>query len=645
MEQRFLSSLGDARLRWSFFPYVIVALIVVVSGCFMFYASSRDSAIMDELAHIPAGYGYVHQLDYRLNPEHPPLIKALSALPLLFADVSFPTMTRAWENDINGQWDQGRAFLYQANDHRADTILFLARIAPLLLTLLLIVVVYWFALKLIGPWWALLPTFFVGLSPNILAHGHYVTTDIGAALGFLATLFALNTLWARPNKKTIIIAGIIFGLAQLTKFSLVLMIPFALLLAFVHWLSCAHEYGWDKRIWRSLWQHVWTLALVFVIAYAIVWIVYVPLTWNYPMQRQISDTTLTLQSFGDATQSGSIASACIHHPSMRCLAEINIALTHMPVVRGFAQYMLGVLMVMQRSAGGNTAYFLGNVGGGGWWYYFPVVFLLKETLPGLLLLIIGLFSACKRIFKKTTTGIGERLWNYLSFNFAEFSMIVVALLYWAYSMKSPLNIGFRHILPTLPLLFILASISVKKWVFESMDTSLLQSGAIIARIKSVFAMGTKVAFKFALIIALVLWALAETAYAAPYFLSYFNQIGGGIWNGHYFVTDSNYDWGQDLGALADYVKKNNIQKIAVDYFGGGEPSYYLGSAVAIPWNSSQGDPLKKDIEWLAVSVNSLQSAKGHPLFNRSPLDDYSWLSNWQHPYAKAGTSIFIYRLR
>ena len=38
---------------------------------------------MDELAHIPAGYGYIHNFDYRLNPEHPPLVKALAMFPVL----------------------------------------------------------------------------------------------------------------------------------------------------------------------------------------------------------------------------------------------------------------------------------------------------------------------------------------------------------------------------------------------------------------------------------------------------------------------------------------------------------------------------------------------------------------------------------
>ena len=73
-----------------FLPLFLVGLIVLTSFILMLTASFQESAIMDELAHIPAGYGYVKYLDYRLNPEHPPLIKAIAAFPLLFQNLNFP---------------------------------------------------------------------------------------------------------------------------------------------------------------------------------------------------------------------------------------------------------------------------------------------------------------------------------------------------------------------------------------------------------------------------------------------------------------------------------------------------------------------------------------------------------------------------
>src|SRR5579864_4975744 len=98
----------------------VLLLICTASFALMVWASHTDSAIDDELAHIPAGYGYVHNLDYRLNPEHPPLVKALAMLPVLFLNPTFPTDASAWQNEINAQWTMGSLFLYQSgNDANA----------------------------------------------------------------------------------------------------------------------------------------------------------------------------------------------------------------------------------------------------------------------------------------------------------------------------------------------------------------------------------------------------------------------------------------------------------------------------------------------------------------------------------------------
>ena len=96
-------------------------------------------------------------------------------------------------------------------------------------------------------------------------------------------------------------------------------------------------------------------------------------------------------------------------------------------------------------------------------------------------------------------------------------------------------------------------------------------------------------------------------------------------------------------------------KIAVDYFGGGNPKYYLGDK-EVDWGSSKGNPADQGIHWLAVSINQLQSAT-EPLApggNRNLADSYSWLTtlrppapgmgNVPEPDFRAGTSIFIYHL-
>ena len=54
--------------------------ILAFLGQGLFFISSK-SQTADEAVHLGAGYSYLATGDFRLNPEHPPLIKILCALP------------------------------------------------------------------------------------------------------------------------------------------------------------------------------------------------------------------------------------------------------------------------------------------------------------------------------------------------------------------------------------------------------------------------------------------------------------------------------------------------------------------------------------------------------------------------------------
>ena len=667
-----------------YLEWIILILILAISLTLSLKSSLQESAIMDELAHIPAGYSYVRFLDYRLNPEHPPLIKALSALPLLFEGLNFPTQSSAWQKDVNGQWEMGAKFLYESGND-ADRIIQSSRIAPLLLTLLLAFFIYIWSRELIGRWWALFPTFLFALSPNILAHGHYVTTDVAAAFGiFIATYYLIKYL-LHPSKKHIAYAGLAFGIAQLLKFSAVLLIPFFIFIVIVFYLWKGRNdikynpffRGLGKFL-KQILKAICAIIGIFVIGFVLVYVVYFLFTLNYPIQKQVSDTQFTLTSFADGPdptgEACNLASGVSLGRHTRCLADLDIRLAGNPILRPFAQYLLGVLMVIQRSSGGNTSYFLGEVSSAGSWYYFPVVFALKEPIPSLLLIVFAFFVGFWSIIKKLKARSSKlkALGDYIATNLAEFSMISFVIFYWLYSIKSPLNIGMRHIFPTLPFIYILTAGAIKKWAM--IDS--FNGETIWKKIKSGFSLFFRASFKIIMLGAIIIWYAAEAFIAYPNFISYFNEFGGGKENGYEYVTDSNYDWGQDLKRLKNWVDEQNkictlivrqtetpescgISKIAVDYFGGGNLKYYLGDK-AVAWSSSMGNPAlpqknanlnanlreQEPIHWLAVSINSLQSAKGklHPGQERNPADEYSWLQNPYEPYARIETSIFIYKL-
>jgi hypothetical protein len=643
----------SSRLAWW-----TLALICLASFSLMLWASRTDSAIMDEIAHIPAGYGYVHNLDYRLNPQHPPLVKALAMLPVLLLQPNFPSQSDAWQNQANAQWDVGAQFLYQSGNG-ANAIIQTARIFPILITLLVILLIYLFARGIMGDWWALLPATLFALSPTVLAHGHYMTTDVGAAFGVIFATYYFLKFVESPSRKHLWYAGLSLGVAQITKFSTPLLVPLFIFLAFVLWLrNLIVEWPSTERSRRLKTFFVsglrwrWRLILIFAIGYVfIVYPIYFLFTANYPIHKQVSDTQIILGSFA-----GGPPPAGAHCAGIRCLADLDIGMAKSPVLRPLAQYMLGVLMVLERVDGGNTIYFWGHVAGSGGWTYFPLLFLLKEPIPTLLIVLTALVLAAWWMIRRDPRDGRRRLprtLDYIGRNFAEFSMISFIVLYWGCCIQSPLNIGIRHLMPTIPFIYILAAGVWKKWIPRVQVPAGSISFAAIGTVAKSFA---RARVKYVLLITLLAWLFLETLFAAPYFLSYFNEFGGGIWNGYHYVTDSNYDWGQDLLRLQAWVAAHpEVDKIAVDYFGRGSPSYYLGNK-EVKWRSSRGNPADQGIHWLAVSVNTLTGAI-QPLAPgqaRDASDTYAWLTKIRPPAAgmgevpppddRAGTSIFIYHL-
>ncbi len=602
-------------------PALALGAICLLSTALMLHAATRESAIVDERSHIPAGYRYLHDLDYGLNPEHPPLVKVLAAVPLLFMDVNAPSESGDWYRWANAQWDYGARFLYHSGND-ADLIIRMARVIPILLTLLLVLFVYYWSAQLMGRRWALLPAFLVAFSPTFMAHGHYVTTDVGAALGFVAATYFFLKMLGEPTRRRVILAGLAFGLAQLMKFSAALLVA---LLSYSHRaMACNRLQEPERRrlprpgdFRKRFVRQSAAVVAVMAIGYAtIVYPVYFALTWNYPREKQVTDTREILDGIIASTPSGKPLGVS------RAAADINVGLAENNLTRPLAHYMLGVMMASWTTGISKPTYFFGEVVPGGLPLYFPALFLLKESLPVIAMTILAIGYALwrARVGKKK----GDKEPEAAAVSIAGFSKTAMALLvalYWAMSIASPYNIGYRHVLPTLPFIYILISLAWKRWAEN----------------------GSRATLKRIALAAVLVWVAAESIVAAPYFISYFNQMGGGVWGGYRYVTDLNYDWGQDLLRLKEWADAHpEVEKIAVDYFGGGDVGYYLGDRARV-WPVNDGNPAARGIGWLAVSVFYLQGSEG-----------YRWLSqegapapgtgSLPPPYARIGTSIFLYKL-
>lgn len=578
---------------------IIAALLLAIMFVMALGSMAGDSLTMDELAHLPAGYSYLTQKDMRLNPEHPPLMKDLAAIPLLFIKgINFPADAKSWKEDVNGQWEFGNTFLFKSQNP-ADKMIFWGRIPMILMLLLLGFYIFRWAKELFGNNVALLSLFLFSFSPTFLAHGRLVTTDVAAATGvFLATYYFVKFL-KKSSLRNLFLAGIFLGIAELLKFSLILLLPFFGVIIFFWAIAKSRNI---KEFIGVFFREVLIYILVVAIAYVlIVYPVYFYHTLNYPVEKQIKDSQFILASFG-----------------IKPLTTLTVWMISQPPFKPIAQYLLGLFMIFQRAAGGNTGYFLGEMSAAGWKNYFPTVYAIKEPLSFFSLLIIALLSLAWQIQKPFWITPIKRTLRWLRSHFAEFTMLLFIAIYWFTSLRSNLNIGVRHLLPTFPFAILLVSCCVVNWLTKT--PSKLKTIAVFL---------------------LLAWQFISVVSVYPYFLAYFNELAGGPDNGYKYVADSNLDWGQDLKRLKKWVDANNIDKIYIDYFGGADARYYFKEKYAQWWGTKNPKEMLKG-SYFAVSATFLQAGRGTPApgFDQ-PTDFYNWLNNYT-PVTIIGHSIFVY---
>ena len=568
------------------------------------FSIKNDTFTFDEVAHVIAGYSYLTQKDMRLNPEHPPLIKDIAAIPLLFLKLNFPKDSPCWVQKDPAPWwfqfDCGFEFLYRSNNN-PDQILFWSKLPMILVMILLGWFIFKVAKELFGNRAALLSLFFFAFSPTFLAHGRLVTTDVGAAFGAFLALYYFVKFLKDSSTKNLIYSGISLGVAQLIKFSLFMLYPIFVIIIFFWAIAKASGV---KSFFKNFGIYLLKFILIGIISLIVIYPLYQYNVWNYPPERQARDIAATLST----------------HP-IKILKKVLPPLAKIPVLRAFAQYLFGVSMVFQRAQGGNTTFFLGEISASGWYRYFPVVYLIKEPLAFFVLAAISLLSLSLLIEKSFWKNVAYNFLNWMRFHFVEFSMLIFMAVYWTLSIASPLNIGVRHLLPVFPFTIVLVSEITDIWLKQPL-----------------------IRLKYLILGILIAWQIITVIKVYPSFLAYFNELAGGPAGGYRYTVDSNLDWGQDLKRLKEWVDENKIDKIYLDYFGGGDANYYLKEKFAPWWGARDPKDLPKG-SYLAVSVSLLQGGRGEPVpgFDQACCY-YRWLYLHEPPVAKIGYSIFVYKI-
>ncbi len=593
------------------------ALLILMGGlgvCSMY----GDSAIVDEIAHIPSAYSYLHYGDMRLNPEHPPLIKDLAGLPLQFMNLKFPVDQVSWTTDVNGQWESGWNFIYHIGNN-ADQVVFWARLPILLLALAFGIVLYRFVRGRWGIGAALLTLFFYTLSPNILAHSRFVTTDLGATVFIFLALVMFVKFMEQPTRRNILLLSLALGVANLAKFNAILLFPFLGLITLVAVVLWSRPAGW----WNRAKTYVGGFLLACVTSVLWIWLYYIPHTINMP--EAVQDRLITVSLPGDSTQA---------------IAQALVNINGVEILKPLVQYVLGLTMVFNRVDGGNTTYFMGQVTNQSFHGYFPVLFLLKTQIALLILMVVGLAYLLAQLFRPKRYRLLQTIRNHLHEHLMEWTIGGFALFYFAISVAGNLNLGIRHVLPVYVPLFVLVALVT---VIMMRRLVRLRRGGLGAVVLG----------------GLLVWYGGSMVMNHPAHTSYFNEIIGGPANAGEYFSDSSVDWGQDLRRLKTYVDAHpEIDHFALDYFGGGDPQYYFckrkydekGQLIASSagydcadskfegWHSEYG---RYTGQYIAVSETFLENDRYYSA--KRGESGYSYLRAMT-PIAQIGYSIYIYKL-
>ena len=566
------------------------------------------SPSFDEWGHLPAGISHWHYGHFDLYRVNPPLVRMIAAVPVLFCG---PKIERAAMSAHPYARHEFRLAQDMVAKHGEQVFWWftLARWACLPFSLLGAWICFRWASELYGSGSGLTAAALWCFSPTVLAHGQMITPDVGsAAVGAAAGYLFWRWLRA-PTFSSAFAAGVVLGLAQLTKFTWVILFGLWPLLWLV-WRVAGHREDAVPRPgatqthgalpdrggprWRREAEQV---ALMLLLA------VYV-INLGYGFEgtgRRLGDLQFVSRTL--RTRPGAEVAAGTRIGNRFAGTLWGRMPIPVPV-----NYIAGIDRQKYDFEAGFWSYFRGQWRRGGWWYYYLYGLAIKEPLgTGLLALLAAAAGVA-------LGGGGAASWR------DELLLLtpVVAVLVLV-SSQTGFNHHLRYVLPMYPLAFIWISRAARRGVRRAPVYRLL-------------------------VVAALAWSAGSSLRHYPHSLSYFNELVGGPRYGHDHLLDSNIDWGQDLLLLKRWVECHpEAQPLGVAY---SLPSSIISleqaglPAVDVPAGPPRDGGAAPAPEltgplpgWYAIFVRELRERHGR----------YEYFRRFE-PVATIGYTVYIYRI-
>lgn len=571
---------------------VVICGLLVFQALLLAWGAFQNSPGIDEVGHLAAGVHHWKTGTFDLYRVNPPLVRVVATSPVVAWGIDLPDKPTFTSPPVRPEFELGRKLVDREHGRVVQLFAF-ARLACIPFAVLGTFVVFIWGNELYGRGAGLLSATLWVICPNSIANALMITPDTGAAALGLLSCYCFSKWLRRPEIDLAVVVGIVLGIAQLTKTTLVLLYP----VWTVIWIAYSQSREKSRR-----WLGFWHLLLIYGVS-----------LFTINAGYGFEDTCWRIGEIRFSSKLLSVGET--NWEKQNRFAGTWIGQIPVPLPRNYVQ---GIDVQKRDFEAGMESYLRGQWRTVGWLDYYVYALLIKTPLGTLAVFVLAIISC----FFRSTASASWR---------DECVLLVPSIAILAFiSSQTGFNHHSRYVLPALPFLFI--------WM-----------GRVAA-----YAGPRPKWWRSAIGVAATASVVSSLS-IYPHSMSYFNELVGGPLHGSEHLLDSNIDWGQDLLYLKRWLDDHpQARPIGFAYFGYVDPRAFGIEFHLPPDGLNSGDKVAKPEDigprpgWFAISVSTLRG-------NTFPIPDgrggMKQIRGWNYDYflkfkpvAYAGYSIWIYHI-
>ncbi len=583
---------------------VAVLFLLSIHTVILARSAYVHSPVTNEVHFLASGLSQIYVWQFDLFRVNPPLVRTVAAAPVAMMLPKVDWSGYDSSPTTRSEMTVGQDFA-KANGSKTLLYITTARWAVIPFSLLGGWICYLWATKLYGQASGIMALILWCFCPYILGHASTISTDAHSASMGIVAAYAFWLWLQEPVWWKALVAGLVLGLAELCKFTLLVFYPL--------WLAIWIIYRLPDR--RKTNHQQWFREAGMLASIIILSIYIINLGYGFEGSlKRLGDFRFQSALFTGLAQK-EISSESGNRFSGTWLGSLLV-----PVPMNYLQ---GIDTQKADFVSGRLSYLNGEWKKGGWWYYYLYALAIKLPLGTWALFFLAVGAS---LFIR---GYSVAWRDELVLLLPAFAILILV------SSETGFSIHSRYILPMLPFIYI--------WISKVGRCVQLRQWKITA-----------------IVGAALCWAVVSSLWYYPHSLSYFNELVGGPKNGHYYLLDSNISWGQDLFYLKEWLDEHPQAKPFHFACLGYVDPQLAGIDFVLPATGLASPTVDKtDVDqnklgplpgWYAIDVNHLHGSDapvacidGGIVPNVNDNYNYCYFQRFQ-PVAVAGYSIYIYNI-